>query len=200
MSSLWDIINVPFGYVIRFCNNLVGNNYLFALLLFAVIIEIVLLPFGIKQQKNSIKQAKLRPKEMALRKKYAGREDQVSKQKMSQEIQEFYQKEGYNPMAGCFPLLIQFPIIIALYNIVMNPLRYICGITNTETINEIITLVKDTALSRVIGIVEIIREAEVLTKTAIWPLFYAGVFYLIFVGVLTIVFNKIEKKLSYYKV
>ena len=144
MSSLWDIINVPFGYVIRFCNNLVGNNYLFALLLFAVIIEIVLLPFGIKQQKNSIKQAKLRPKEMAIRKKYAGREDQVSKQKMSQEIQEFYQKEGFNPMAGCFPLLIQFPIIIALYNIVMNPLRYICGITNTDTIDNIITVVTNT--------------------------------------------------------
>ena len=144
MSSLWDIINVPFGYVIRFCNNLVGNNYLFALLLFAIIIEIILLPFGIKQQKNSIKQAKLRPKEMAIRKKYAGREDQVSKQKMSQEIQEFYQKEGYNPMSGCFPLLIQFPIIIALYNIVMNPLRYICGITNTDIIDNIITVVKNT--------------------------------------------------------
>ena len=126
MSSIWDIINVPMGYVIRFCNAIVNNNYVWALLLFAIIIEIILLPFGIKQQKNSIKQAKLRPKEMAIRKKYAGRDDNVTKQKMSQEIQELYQKEGYNPMGGCFPLLIQFPIIIALYNIVMNPLKYIC--------------------------------------------------------------------------
>ncbi len=125
MSSIMDIINIPFGYVIRFCNMIVGNHYLWALLLFAVIIEIVLLPFGIKQQKNSIKQAKLRPKEMAIRKKYAGRDDNPTKQKMSLEIQELYQKEGYNPMGGCLPLLIQFPIIIALYNIVMNPLKYI---------------------------------------------------------------------------
>lgn len=123
--NIWEIINIPFGYVIRFCNMIVGNHYLWAILLFAIIFEIVLLPFSIKQQKNSIKQAKLRPKEMAIRKKYAGRVDNPTKQKMSLEIQELYQKEGYNPMGGCLPLLIQFPIIIALYNIVMNPLKYI---------------------------------------------------------------------------
>ena len=67
--------------------------------------------------------------------------------------------------------------------------------------NEIITLVKDTALARVIAVVEIIKSAEELMSQAmIWPLFYAGVFYLIFVGALTILFNYIEKKLSYYKV
>ena len=130
MNSLWDIINIPFGYVLRFCNAIVGNQYLFALLLFAIVVEIVLLPFGIKQQKNSIKQAKLRPKEMASRKKYAGRDDKPTQQKMSMEIQELYQKEGYNPMGGCLPLLIQFPILIALYNIVMNPLRYICRLSD----------------------------------------------------------------------
>lgn len=66
--------------------------------------------------------------------------------------------------------------------------------------NEIITLVKDTALSRVIGVIEIIRQADLFaSKALIWPLFYAGAFYLIFVGVLTIVFGKIEKKLAFYK-
>ena len=129
------------GYVIRFCNQLVGNNYFFALLLFAIIIEIILLPFGIKQQKNSIKQAKLRPKEMAIRKKYAGREDQVSKQKMTQEIQDFYQKEGYNPMGGCLPMLIQLPLVYCLYYIVINPLHYICGLSN-DAINQIIAIVQ----------------------------------------------------------
>ena len=67
--------------------------------------------------------------------------------------------------------------------------------------NEIITLVKDTALARVIGIIEIIKVADMYASKAIlWPLFYAGAFYLLFVGVLTILFNYIEKKLSYYKV
>jgi len=128
------------GFVIRFCNQIVGNNYIFALLLFALIIEILLLPFGIKQQKNSIKQAKLRPKEMAIRKKYAGRDDNVTKQKMNLEVQELYQKEGYNPMGGCLPLLIQLPIIFALYNIVMNPLRYICRLEDA-TIEQIKNIV-----------------------------------------------------------
>ncbi len=140
MSSLWDIINVPFGFVIRFCNKIVGNQYIWALLIFAVILEIILLPFGIKQQKNSIKQAKLRPKEMAIRKKYAGRDDQPTKQKMTMEIQELYQKEGYNPMGGCLPLLIQFPILIALYNIVMSPLQYICRFS-ISTIQNLVPVV-----------------------------------------------------------
>lgn len=141
MSSLWDIINVPFGWVLRGCNWLLGNQYILALLLFAIIIEIVLLPFGIKQQKNSIKQAKLRPKEQAIRKKYAGRNDKPTQQKMTMEIQELYQKEGYNPMGGCLPLLIQFPIIIALYNIVMSPLKYICGLS-ADVIEQVISVVK----------------------------------------------------------
>ena len=138
---MMDIINVPFGYVIRFCNMLVNNNYLFALFLFAIIIEILLLPFGIKQQKNSIKQASLRPKEMAIRKKYAGRDDNPTKQKMTQEIQDLYQKEGYNPMGGCLPLLIQMPILLALYNIVMNPLKYICQL-GEETIEQLANIAK----------------------------------------------------------
>jgi len=67
--------------------------------------------------------------------------------------------------------------------------------------NEIITLVKDTALARVIMVVEIIKAAEEYAAYGlIWPLFYTAVFYLAFVGLLTLLFGFIEKKLSYYKV
>ncbi len=67
--------------------------------------------------------------------------------------------------------------------------------------NEIITLVKDTALARVVLVIEIIKVAEKFTARAmIWPLFYTAVFYLIFVGALTLLFGKAEKKLSYFKV
>lgn len=66
--------------------------------------------------------------------------------------------------------------------------------------NEIITLVKDTALIRSVAIIEIVMAAELLMARAlIWPLFYTGVFYLLFVGVLTVLFGKIEKKLDYFK-
>ena len=134
-----DIINKPLGWLLKFCSKLVGNNYIFAILLVALLFEIILLPFSIKQQKNSIKQARLRPKEMAIRKKYAGRDDKPTQQKMSQEIQELYQKEGYNPLSGCLPLLIQLPLLLGLYNVVIDPLKYICGFS-TELIERIATL------------------------------------------------------------
>lgn len=103
-----------------------ANSYILTLFIFAIILEIVMIPFGIKQQKNSIKQAKLRPKEMAIRKKYAGRNDQATQQKVTQEIQELYQKENFNPMGGCLPLLLQLPILIVLYWIVVDPIQYVC--------------------------------------------------------------------------
>ncbi len=67
--------------------------------------------------------------------------------------------------------------------------------------NEIITLIKDTALANCIIVCEIIKQAKELaaTKAMIWPLFYTGVFYLLFVGILTIVLGKTEKKLSYFR-
>ena len=67
--------------------------------------------------------------------------------------------------------------------------------------NEIITLVKDTSLARVIGEGEIIRAAQDITvqRALLWPLFYTGVFYLVFSGGLTLLFGWLEKKLNYYK-
>ncbi len=67
--------------------------------------------------------------------------------------------------------------------------------------NEIITLIKDTALANCIMVCEIIKQAKELaaTKAMIWPLFYTGVFYLLFVGLLTILLGKLEKKLSYFR-
>ena len=67
--------------------------------------------------------------------------------------------------------------------------------------NEVITLVKDTALARVIMIVEIIQAAQNYAAYGLmWPLFYTAVFYLIFVGILSILFGYFEKKLNYYRV
>ena len=66
--------------------------------------------------------------------------------------------------------------------------------------NEIITLVKDTALARIIGIYEVIWAGEAFIKKGlIWPLFYTGIFYLLFNGGLTILFGWLEKKLNYFK-
>ena len=67
--------------------------------------------------------------------------------------------------------------------------------------NEVITLVKDTSLARIIAITELIKAGESFMKSdgITWPLFYTGVFYLVSVGILTILFNRLERKLSYFK-
>ena len=67
--------------------------------------------------------------------------------------------------------------------------------------NEVITLVKDTSLARVISVVELVKAAQDIVglKSIIWPLFYVGAFYLVFSGILTVAFSKLEKKLNYYQ-
>lgn len=66
--------------------------------------------------------------------------------------------------------------------------------------NEVITLIKDTSLANTISVLELIYEAkEFMLQGLIWPIFYAGAFYLIFVGILTLLFGYLEKKLSYFR-
>jgi len=142
MSSIFDIINIPLGWIMRLCYSLT-NNYLLALLLFSVILQIVLLPLAIKQQKNSVRQAQLAPKLAALRKKYAGRNDVATQQKMQEETMELYKRENFSPFSAFGTLLIQMPVLLALYNVVMNPLRYITGLTVTQ-ISELNTYMTDT--------------------------------------------------------
>ncbi len=115
------------GFILRLAYTLT-NNYMLSIFLFTLVMEILLIPFAVKNQKNQIRQANLAPKTAAIRKKYAGRTDQATQQKMQSEIMDMYQKEGYNPASGCGTLLIQLPIIMCLYNVVTRPLRYICNI------------------------------------------------------------------------
>lgn len=130
-SSVFDILRIPIAYILQFCY-WIGHNYMFALLLFAVIMQIILLPFAIKQQKNSIKQAKLAPKTAAIRDRYAGRNDQATQQKIQQETMDLYQRENFNPMGGCLPLLIQFPILFALFRVITYPLHYLSGVSSAD--------------------------------------------------------------------
>ena len=113
-----------FGNILNWFNSWTGN-YMLALLLFALLVKIILLPLSIMQQKNQIKGAKLRPKMMMIEKKYAGRNDQVTLQKKQAEMMELQKKEGYSAFSGCLPLLIQFPIIIILYRVIQKPLTYV---------------------------------------------------------------------------
>lgn len=127
---MFDWLAEILGYVMYGCMWLVNGNYVIALLLFALVMQILLSPFGIKQQKNMIKQAYLRPKEMAIRKKYAGRNDRTTMQKMQNEIMQLQQEAGYSPLAGCLPMLLQLFLIFPIYNVAIRPLEFVVGLSN----------------------------------------------------------------------
>ena len=107
----------------------IDNYYALGLLFYALIFKVVFLPFAIKQQKNQIKMAKLTPKIELIKAKYKGRNDQPTMQKQQQEIMELQQKEGYSPMSGCLPLLIQLPLIMLLYTVIRGPMSHIANLT-----------------------------------------------------------------------
>lgn len=139
------------GAILRWITTVLGGgNYIWGLLIFALVIEVALLPIQIKQQKNSIKQASLRPKEMAIRNRYKGRNDQVTKQKMTQEIQDLYQREGFNPAGGCLPMLVQLIIIMMLYAVVIDPLVY-CMDLSTGVSNALMQFVNTPASAGGLG-------------------------------------------------
>ena len=130
MTWLYNFI----GDMLSAFSTLFGGKYVFALLLYALIFKVLFLPFGIKQQKSQIKMARLAPKIELIKAKYKGRTDAPTMQKMRNEIMELQSKEGYSPLSGCLPLLLQFPIIIFLYNVIRNPLTYICRISDASVV------------------------------------------------------------------
>lgn len=99
---------------------MVVKNYGWALVLFTVITKAILLPLSIKQQKSMSKMQAVQPKLNEIQRKY-----QYDKEKLNQETMKIYQENKINPMGGCLPLLIQFPVLIGLYNIIRMPLTYV---------------------------------------------------------------------------
>ena len=142
------------GTLLYWFSSIFQGKYVFGLLIYALVFKLLFLPFAIKQQKNQIKMAKLAPKIELIKAKYKGRTDRVTMQKQQEEIMELQQKEGYSPLSGCGPLLLQMPIIIFLYKIIRGPLSYICGFDATQ-INTI---------RSVVGAGESAQEFEIVRK------------------------------------
>ncbi len=130
--GFFEYILYGFGWVMGGIAKLLGGQYLLALLVFAILIEAAMLPLAIKQQKNTVGMAKLRPMIAKIEKKYAGRYDRATQQKKQQEIMELQQKSGFSPMSGCLPLIIQLIIVgFILYPIITSPLQYMLN-TNAD--------------------------------------------------------------------
>ena len=119
LNSLMALIGIPLGWIMWLMYKLV-NNYAVALILFTVITKILLLPLSIKQQKGTIKMQLMQPKLQEIQNKYKN-----NPQKMNEELQALYARENYSPMTGCLPLLIQFPILFGLIDVIYKPLTHI---------------------------------------------------------------------------
>ncbi len=135
LSSILDIINVPIGWLFKWLYMLV-NDYGLAIILIAVITKILMLPLGIKQQKGTLSQLKFRPRINEIQTKYRD-----NPERMQREMNKL-KEEGYSPTAGCSSLLIQFPILIGIYNVIRHPLSYIVGISSELKDSLLLTLQK----------------------------------------------------------
>jgi len=115
LTALWNLIIVnPLLNLLVFIYSIVGN-YGVAILLFTVFIKVVTLPFSMQQQKAMKKQAAVAPELEVLKKKYG--KDQ---QKYQQEMMKIYKERGINPLGGCLPMLIPWPIFVAFYQSVQS--------------------------------------------------------------------------------
>lgn len=113
------IICYPLGAILKLFFTFIPN-YAVLLILFTVLTRVALFPLAVKQQRSSAEMLRMRPKMEKLQKKYA-----KDREKLQAEMSKLYQEEGYNPLAGCLPALIQIPILYGLFNVVYNPLTYI---------------------------------------------------------------------------
>ena len=96
------------------------GNYGISLIILTAIVKLALFPLYVKQIKSTANMQELQPKMQEIQKKYA--HDQ---QKMNEAMQELYAKEKFNPLGGCLPMLIQFPIIMGLFALLRNPMQYL---------------------------------------------------------------------------
>lgn len=131
-----SIFYAPFGWILSWCYEIVGN-YGWSLVLFTVLTRFIMIPLAISQQKGMAKQARLQPKIKKIQQRYAG-----NQQKINEEMNALYQREGANPLgAGCLPLAIQFPIMIGLYGVIYRPLSYVLHLPK-ETVEVLTTAVQ----------------------------------------------------------
>jgi len=120
------------GYIMDWLFNLTSSwgigNIALCIILFTIIVNVLMLPLTIKQQKSSKIMNIMQPEINAIQKKYKGKQDQASQQKMQAETQAVYQKYGYSMSGGCVQLIIQMPILFALYQVIYRIPAYITQI------------------------------------------------------------------------
>ena len=119
---MFDLIAKPFGIILLWFYNLVGN-YGVAIFLFSLVVKIILLPFQMKSKKSMMRMAALNPQIEELKRRHEG-----NQQRLQQEMARLYKEEKVSPMSGCLWGLLPFPILLALYRAIRFPLTTMMGI------------------------------------------------------------------------
>ncbi len=140
MQSLFNIINIPLGYVLKFLSEILGGNFAASVLVFTLLINLVLIPLSIKSQKSSVSQMRIKPKLDELKKRYGD-----DRQKMAQAQQKLYQEEGVSMSGGCLPMIVRMVLLFSIYWLIMSPLTYMAGADKAKVEN--VTTTINTALS-----------------------------------------------------
>ncbi len=123
---MMKILAIPFGWILKLAYMLV-KNYGLALFLFTIVINLLMLPSRIKQQKESAKTARLRPKLEQLQKKYAN-----NREKLNEATMELYSENGVSPMGSCLPMIVTYVILFAIIEVVYAPMSYISNIDKAK--------------------------------------------------------------------
>lgn len=134
IGPIAKLIGYIMNYLYMFLDNVFGiQNIGLCIILFTIIIYMLMLPLTYKQQKFSKLSQKMQPELQAVQKKYKNKKDQASMVKMNEETQEVYQKYGVSPTGSCLQMLIQMPILFAMYRVVYNIPAYVSSVKEVYT-------------------------------------------------------------------
>ena len=151
---MWAKITIPFAALMKLLYNWTGS-YGLSLFLFALAVNTILLPFMAKSKKSTMRTTRLQPQIAELQKRHEG-----NQQKLNEEMQKLYREEGINPMSGCLWTLIPFPILIALYSVIRQPLSRMMYISS-----EAVTALTDFFVSK--GLYAIPEKADAYAEIRI---------------------------------
>ena len=124
MGIISRIIGYPLGWVMWFFYH-ICNNYALAIILFTIVTKLIMIPTQIKTQKSTVAMQALQPKLDKLKKQYG-----KNQEKYNEEVMKLYAEENCNPMSSCLPMLIQFPILYGIFDVVYRPITHILRISS----------------------------------------------------------------------
>ncbi|ASN03794.1 YidC family membrane integrase SpoIIIJ [Virgibacillus necropolis] len=118
-EGFWDEYFVyPMSWLIEYFATLFNGSYGLGIVIVTIIVRLVLLPLNVKQLKSSRAMQEVQPELKEIQKKYSSK-DANTQQKLQKETMALFQKHGVNPLAGCLPIFVQMPVLIAIYHAIM---------------------------------------------------------------------------------